>query len=106
MAAHPTESNTDQLLAAVLTELKQLNELMESFTGDGFPLNRAVPSTETIAAIAVAVALLTRHDPRINEQDLQQRLAAAPVISTRLIQQLDSYLQTVQRQQLEALRQR
>lgn len=103
MASSPAETNAE-LLRAVLAELKHLNELMVTFTGDGFPLNRSVPNTETIAAIAVAVALLMRHDPRINEADLQQRLAAAPVIASRLIQQLDSYLRSTQVQQLESLR--
>ncbi len=105
MASSPAETNAE-LLRGVLAELKQLNELMETFTGDGFPLNRAVPNTETIAAIVVAAALLMRHNPHLNEDDMQQRLAAAPVISSRLIQQLDAYLRATQVQQLEQLRNR
>jgi hypothetical protein len=105
MASSPAETNAE-LLRGVLAELKQLNELMENFTGDGFPLNRSVPNTETISAIAMAVALVMRHDPRISQADLDQRLAAAPVLATQLIQALDAFQRSTQVQQLESLRQR
>lgn len=103
--ASPAETNAE-LLRGVLVELKQLNELLVSFTGDGFPLQRSVPTPEMIATIAVAAALLMRHDARMSEADLQQRLAAAPVVGQQLIKQMDAYLGATQRQHLESLRQR
>lgn len=103
MAASPAETNAE-LLRAVLAELKQLNELMTEFTNDGFPLARAVAGTETLSAIAVAAALLARDNTPISQQELQQKLAAAPVISSQLIAQVDGYLQTMRVQQLEQLR--
>lgn len=102
MATSPAETNAE-LLRQILAELKQLNELMVAFTNDGFPLSRTIPTTETLSALVVAAALLSRQDPRVNPQDLGNRLAAAPVISTQLIAQVDAYLQSTQAQQLDQL---
>jgi hypothetical protein len=102
MATSPAETNAE-LLRQILAELKQLTEVMEAFTNDGFPLARTIPTTETLAAMVVAAALISRGDPRVNPQDLQNRLAAAPVVSTQLIAHIDAYLQSVQVQQLDQL---
>lgn len=102
MATSPAETNAE-LLRQILVELKQLNELMVAFTNDGFPLSRTIPTTETLSALVVAAALISRQDPRVNPQDLGNRLAAAPVISTQLIAQVDAYLQNTQAQQLDQL---
>jgi hypothetical protein len=102
MATSPAETNAE-LLRQILAELKQLNELMVSFTNDGFPLARTVPTTEVLAAIAMAAALVGRADPRLNPQDLNNRLGGAPVISTQLIALIDGYLQSTKLHQLDQL---
>lgn len=104
MATSPAETNAE-LLKQILHEIKQLNELMVAFTNDGFPLARTIPTTETLSALVVAAALLSRQDPRVNPQDLNNRIAAAPVISTQLIAQVDAYLQSTQVQHLDHLAQ-
>ena len=100
MANSPAETNAE-LLRSVLSELRRLNEVMESFTNDGFPLQRTIPTTEMLAAMVVAAAMISRTDPRITPQDLKQRLTAAPVISSQLIDLVDSYLNQTQLQALE-----
>lgn len=76
---------------------------MVAFTNDGFPLARTVPTNEVLAAMVIAAALVSRQDPRVNPQDLQNRLQAAPVISAQLIAQVDAYLRSMQVSHLDQL---
>ncbi len=96
--------------AAVLHELKEikglLQELLEvfsSFSNDGLPLKAQVPTSELLASVAAAAALIARDTARISSADLSQRIQMAQVLSTELVRQFDAYQHCIQRDQLESL---
>lgn len=91
------------LLRQILDELKQLNETISLFTTDGLPLQRQVPTTETLAALLASGAMLSKADPRMSPADADARIRNAQALGTRMVQQTDAYLDHTQRTRLENL---
>ena len=60
-----------QVLQAILEQLQRLNETIETFTNDGFPLAQTVPTAELLASLMTAAALISKEQPRLNQQDLK-----------------------------------
>jgi hypothetical protein len=92
----------DPQLEAIRLELAEIKELLVAFTNDGLPLRSQLPSSELIASLAAAVALLLRDQP-LAGADLQLRMQAAQALATELIRQSDAYQAATQRQQLTHL---
>jgi hypothetical protein len=80
-----------QLLNQILEQLKLLNQTIDDFTAQGMPLKAQVPSSELIASIAAAVALVSRENPNIGGIDLQGRIDAAQVLGKMITRAFDAY---------------
>jgi hypothetical protein len=80
-----------QLLNQILEQLKLLNQTIDDFTAQGMPLKAQVPSSELIASIAAAVALVSRENPNIGGIDLQSRIDAAQVLGKMITRAFDAY---------------
>jgi hypothetical protein len=80
-----------QVLQDILEQLKRLNETVDTFTNDGFPLAQTVPSTELLASLLAASALISKEQPRLNPDDLMSRVQAAQVLATQLIASHDKF---------------
>jgi len=102
MADSPGTVNT-QLLRQILAQLEQLNQTMDDFTCQGMPLKAQVPTSELIASIAAASALVMRDTPTISPMDLQGRIAAAQVLASELIRAFDAYQQQTHAERLDQL---
>jgi hypothetical protein len=102
MAESPGATNA-RLLQEILQQLQQLNQTLDDFTGQGLPLKAQVPTTEAIASIAAAAALVMRETPTISTLDLQGRIAAAQVLASELIRAHDAYQQQTQLERLNQL---
>ena len=96
--------------AAMLQELKEIKGLLQelldvfsSFSNDGLPLKAQVPTSELLASVVAAAALISRDTARISGADLTQRIHMAQMLSTELVRQFDSYQHYIQRDQLESL---
>lgn len=105
MADAPQPATSNEILEQILKELRDIKDILVNFTDDGFPLRNSIPNPELLASLITASALLSRTDPRINAEDLRQRLEAAQVIGSQLIQLADCYRRQTERIQLERLSQ-
>jgi hypothetical protein len=102
MADSPGTVNT-QLLQDILQQLQQLNQTLDDFTGQGMPLKAQVPTSELLASIVAAAALITRESSTINPLDLQGRIAGAQMLASELIKAFDAYQQQTQAGRLDQL---
>jgi hypothetical protein len=102
MADSPGTVNT-QLLRDILQQLQQLNQTLDDFTGQGMPLKAQVPTSELLASIVAAAALITRESATINPMDLQGRITGAQVLASELIKAFDAYQQQTQAGRLDQL---
>jgi RNA polymerase-interacting CarD/CdnL/TRCF family regulator len=80
-----------QVLQEILEQLKRMNETIDTFTNDGFPLAQTVPTAELLASLMTAAALISKEQPRLNQQDLQGRIQAAQVLATELLTAHDRF---------------
>lgn len=103
MGEPSSQPPTVKLLEQIAGDLSEIKEILSSFTDDGFPLRQSIPTPELLASLVSAAALLSRSDPRINGTDLQQRIDAAQVIGSRLIQVADAFRHQTERIHLERL---
>lgn len=87
----------------ILSELKQIRELLVSCTNDGMPLQALVPSAEVVASLIAAASLISRENLQLDQADLQQRCVAAQVLATELLRQFDAYHAARQSERLSAL---
>jgi hypothetical protein len=101
-SSSPGTENT-KLLRDILLQLQQLNQTLDDFTGQGMPLKAQVPTSELIASIAAATALVSREVPTINPIDLQARIAAGQVLASELIRAFDAYQQQTHAGRLDQL---
>lgn len=102
MADSPGTVNT-QLLRDILQQLQQLNQTIDDFTCQGMPLKAQVPTSELIASVVSAAALVMRDTPAISTLDLQGRIAAAQVLASELIRAYDAYQQQTHAGRLDQL---
>lgn len=90
-APKPTQAQaTLTVLQEIRDEIKELRDLVDLTTNGGFPLARAVPTSELIAAMATVTAVLLRDTP-IPGYDLAQRLQAAMLIAEQAVKTFDEY---------------
>lgn len=80
-----------ELLKEILEQLKRLNETIDTFTNDGFPLAQTVPSAELLASLLAAAALINKDKPRLTADDLQARVQGAQVLATELLSAHDRF---------------
>ena len=74
-----------QVLQEILEQLKRMNETIDTFTNDGFPLAQTIPTAELLASLVAAAALISKEQPRLTQSDLQARVQAAQVLATELL---------------------
>jgi hypothetical protein len=87
----PTQAQaTLAVLQEIRDEIRELRDLVDLTTNGGFPLTRAVPTSELIAAMATVTAVLLRDTP-IPAYDLAQRLQAAMLIAEQAVKTFDEY---------------
>lgn len=103
MAQQTPDSLQINLLQQVLEQLKHLNETLDNFTNDGFPLQHSVPTGDLLAVYLVAASLLSRENPRLNAEDLQKRIQSATIIAQQLVAVADHALRQSRAQRLERL---
>lgn len=80
-----------QLLKEILEQLQQLNASFESFSNDGFPLAQSIPSSELLASLIAAAALISKEQPRLTQDDLRGRVQAAQLLATELLSTHDRF---------------
>lgn len=80
-----------ELLKEILEQLKRLNETIDTFTNDGFPLGQTIPTSELLASLLAAAALINKDQPRLSSDDLQARIEAAQVLATTLLSAHDRF---------------
>jgi len=100
--AQAEKDQQTQLLKEILDELKDLRESFETFSNGGFPIQRMVPDTQTLAAISMVAALLNRDAP-LSAADITGRINAAMTLATSVLQVVDQYQQSTQPQNLERI---
>jgi hypothetical protein len=96
------ERNQD-LLIQILEQLKDLNETIKDFTSDGLPLRAQVPTSELLASLMAAAALVIKERPALTANDLQGRVNAAQVLADQLIAAHDQYKTETSLQRLDQL---
>lgn len=92
----------DPQLTEIAAELADIKELLSSFSNDGLPLRSQVPTSELMASLVAAAALLLRDQP-LSEGELNGRIQAAQVLASELIRQSDRYQQQTRSQHLAQL---
>ena len=97
------DTQTREVLCAILDELKEMRLLLASFTSEGMPLRAQTITPELAAASAAAAGLLARTDLTMAEGELDQRLQAAQVVGSHLTREHDRYVQAVRPGSLERL---
>jgi hypothetical protein len=91
-------------LEGIQAEMKEIKELLVSFTGDGWPLRSQLPSAELLASLTASLVVLLRDMP-LADKDIEQRVMAAQVIAREFIKQHDAYNAATATQHLENLAQ-
>ena len=89
--AEPFDKATQRLIQGLADDVRDIKDVLVNFTNDGFPLRHSVPTSELVTAAVIAAALIGRSDPRIHQNDLMTRIAAAQEIATEVIRAFDAY---------------
>lgn len=89
--SEPFDKETRVLIQHLAEDVRDIKDVLVNFTNDGFPLRHSVPTSELVTAAVVAGALISRSDPRIHQNDLMTRIAAAQEIASEVIRAFDAY---------------
>jgi hypothetical protein len=98
------DSTVCQLLRELISEVREVKDILTNFTNDGMPINSALPSGELLVAAITTAALLGREKPTISQDDLLRRMQSAQMVATDIIHLTGTYLRQTQAGRLEQLR--